>query len=1389
MARTVPGSGAIIKPYFNDINGVKYVQVVDGGDGYVSSDPPRLTVTGCGTPVEEAVLYPIIDDESGKIIHVRVLSSGRGYDPLRISIIPEQDTLDIERSFNINEIWQSTPNSNTSSAYIAFGQTVTNYLNILSDNNPKPADIPNERNPGGGVLVDSNYEHSIIYRGGKDVPDFDIRAFQENKIIGILSNGGLLHTPEWGPVGGAPAGFAIDTVKYNFLKNQDQYDGVIDNNQYYYQSSRFITQWAKKNSVFENGFLKPFVWDIKVEFDNVLIFVSDINEDNGTIDVGRTVTSINGNGSAEISKVIRNQNGQVVKIYLRLVNGQFLNGEYVLGSNGFTFRVSQNPIEFTNGIFYLNFKDEAQEFGPFSPNTWYFAPQNIRVPANYLIIWNQIDSSNQPTELHPNGHPMQFSTTPDGPLNQNPGELYLNVNDLVNSPAADYEDEFRPLFIMNSSESRRIFYHCKYHPHMSGYIGDEGYIEISNVVDDTPPLNRYYITDFYLDGGNPDYSRHVTGHSRILGISYDGYPIYGPYGYDSNGDIVRRTSSYRLKIGSELEGNRPRVTSTGTVTKTITVSDNKFYVDGELLQFLELDRGKTYIFNQDDVSNDNQFLLFSRQQEGWHVGSPPLIGELSYTYQDGITYYLDGLEVSISEYFNLFNESSQREVHITPRVDSPQLLYTFAYSTIGLGFRLVCGGYLLGDLVSDYIYDESVGDLDEFNGIFSATPEYPNGTYAYFMTEDTNGDPVYPYVIGPKFYGKPYFVGDQLPEFQTEYPSGAKAEVVLNDSGAVEYVKMRAYGDGYFGRAKAKILGGEGSGATCSPVVQTVTGLSLLNPGKSFATPPTIVIEGGGGGGGARGSAKISTTGTVTSIDVVDGGDFYQQAPYILISGGGGRGAKAKAVVSQGKVTDIQIVDPGRGYTSQPNIIFTKLVNLKREVTSRQSLNSRNYYIAGLSQSIDSNDDIIYVDSTESFPGSGSLLLNNEIITYTSKSRERFTGVTRGTNLRYDQRVILDNTQVDQNNVSTYEYNVSDTIIRKIENKNNKLAKVYDWNPVTRELLVTFEVDELAFIDGGIPSTEDRIVQFDAGVADSANSSFQPHALVSSSGNRIVRLTTPITFLENTAFEDDDELDGLGDGIPDLINTGTAYDNQINLDGGIFSSLYGIEETLGGQNTTLFQIGDQIKDASTPFKFATIVDVGQLNEGTPQYAYLDIYIDPNFGNGQNFFVNETVTGSVSGVTATVVSWDTQLGVIRVKDITPYNTGNINIGVNGYLYKFSDRGTIVDFIVQDAGVNYSLPPSLTIESISDIGATTVVNMTPAGDQIESISITNGGYGYTSYVDPLGQYHPTVTVVNDPSDLDGSGSIIQAVLGGEYILGNSGGSYRIKRIEYVTQIRSL
>lgn len=46
------------------------------------------------------------------------------------------------------------------------------------------------------------------------------------------------------------------------------------------------------------------------------------------------------------------------------------------------------------------------------------------------------------------------------------------------------------------------------------------------------------------------------------------------------------------------------------------------------------------------------------------------------------------------------------------------------------------GGTYDGTFTQDYVYNAGVGDLDECNGRFSVTPDYPEGTYTYFITAE-----------------------------------------------------------------------------------------------------------------------------------------------------------------------------------------------------------------------------------------------------------------------------------------------------------------------------------------------------------------------------------------------------------------------------------------------------------------------------------------------------------------------------------------------------------------------------------------------------------------------------------------------------------------------------
>lgn len=136
-------------------------------------------------------------------------------------------------------------------------------------------------------------------------------------------------------------------------------------------------------------------------------------------------------------------------------------------------------------------------------------------------------------------------------------------------------------------------------------------------------------------------------HSPILGWSFDGYPIYGPYGYSE----ARNASSAirRIRSGYKLRG----------ITQRNTLPDWALAVHPGVSQVL------------------------TAQQQG-----PPINAE-----------------------------------------------------------------FPLGRYVEDHEWAAANGDLDVHNGRFTVTPEYPNGTYAYFVTIEADGSPAFPYILGGTYFG------------------------------------------------------------------------------------------------------------------------------------------------------------------------------------------------------------------------------------------------------------------------------------------------------------------------------------------------------------------------------------------------------------------------------------------------------------------------------------------------------------------------------------------------------------------------------------------------------------------------------------------------------------
>ena len=490
---------------------------------------------------------------------------------------------------------------------------------------------------------------------------------------------------------------------------------------------------------------------------------------------------------------------------------------------------------------------------------------------------------------------------------------------------------------------------------------------------------------------------------------------------------------------------------------------------------------------------------------------------------------------------------------------------------------------------------------------------------------------------------------------------------ILAPAGSINYIQVTRPGDGYFS-ATARLEGGGGSGAELVPTVGQVTGLSVENNGRSYTAEDITLVISGGGGQNATGVCEVNQFGTVESITISNPGEFFETPPLIQLIGGGGSGAQAEAEISLGKITAINILNPGGGYTSPPSVIFTRDTNLIRTQRNRTSLVSAFFEITALIRNATATDSTIYVETTDAFPGSGKFQIGREIVRYTGKTAISFTGCDRGINFRYDQRVLLDSLADDPaTGISGYQFTVSDRIRRVQEDKTNKVAIVYDWRPETRELFLIFQVDELAFIDGGRSNERTAVIQFIGGTASSTETGEAPHVLIDDETSSIVTFESPLGVLEGKRFEDDDELQGAGDGIPDLVNTGTDYENEISLDGGIASSLYGIEETVGGQNTTLFQTADQLYDSSLVPLTASVQQAGALDDGIEHTSLSTIKLR----NVQNAYtVGETVTGSTTGVTAIVVEAQSAVddfGYVFLKVQTITNSGSN--------YKFTTSDTL------------------------------------------------------------------------------------------------------------------
>ncbi len=151
--------------------------------------------------------------------------------------------------------------------------------------------------------------------------------------------------------------------------------------------------------------------------------------------------------------------------------------------------------------------------------------------------------------------------------------------------------------------------------------------------------------------------------------------------------------------------------------------------------------------------------------------------------------------------------------------------------------------YPLGTFTQDYYFADRTSTLDRNNGRFCVTPEYPKGTYAYFVTLNSTNVPVYPYIIGENFYSLPLAANYDQNQTHNDLPSdalrirtlttpdnGVKLSAVTKDvaSGSVSSFSVYSSSNNFKVGSELFLDNSDTSGSKASGTVESIKGKDVI---------------------------------------------------------------------------------------------------------------------------------------------------------------------------------------------------------------------------------------------------------------------------------------------------------------------------------------------------------------------------------------------------------------------------------------------------------------------------------------------------------------------------------------------------------------------------------
>ncbi|MEO0508797.1 MAG: sulfatase-like hydrolase/transferase [Verrucomicrobiota bacterium] len=322
---------------------------------------------------------------------------------------------------------------------------------------------------------------------------------------------------------------------------------------------------------------------------------------------------------------------------------------------------------------------------------------------------------------------------------------------------------------------------------MGPWYRDEG----DNNIFGNFPANRSVIFQFPRAVGAPPAQKTLTGLGAI------GYFVDGIAMFDS-----RDAFSYNNSEGADAT---PGGSFNGDgiwnrdayVNESVTFDPANAHQAGTNHHYHANPPGLRHLLN-DSVDYDTSANTYTENFNGQHS---PILGWVSdgypvygpYGYSDPLN-SLSMVRLMVSGFIKRDGTSGSTNLNTDGRTSLP----AWAVDVQGIGPALSSGEFgpgvsvanPIGHYIEDYAYLGDLGftqgtdfDLDVHNGRFCVTPEFPQGTYAYFVSIETDGTPKFPYNIGRTYYGTPSGGAvNQIPETATIYfEGGPEAPLIAND--------------------------------------------------------------------------------------------------------------------------------------------------------------------------------------------------------------------------------------------------------------------------------------------------------------------------------------------------------------------------------------------------------------------------------------------------------------------------------------------------------------------------------------------------------------------------------------------------------------------------------